>query len=522
MWDGVTPIRILLGRDGLYGLKNTDRVPLGGLLQLRNATLEDTTLRTAGGAAKLGTAIPGAPKISAAVDYFPTTGQQRTVVMASDGTLQKDDGAGGGWATLLSGLTASGAVPFFTPGGGEVLNNDRLLFYADGLNQERVMVADGASFAALTSPPADWAGTNRPSAFVIHEGYNWAFGNKNAPHLLYRSLHTNHRDFTTTRFAVPIFSGEGEYLVGGLSYKGGLLLWKFPEGAYWYDTRNADTNEWRAFKVGAGGMPGPGCCVLIEDDAIWVDPYGGVHMISATTATGSVRAQDLAYRKLGRFIPDQISREELPRANLIYYSDKQQLWLACAATGATTKNRRLILDLNNKGEVGERWSFEDRDTNEALFLRKKAGVLRPAMGDDVGQLWELDQVTRSKDGAGYTFEWWLADTDFAQRVPGWAGKLKNLHYLQALHVPLSTVSHSIEVWRDGNLRQTLAVALSGGSVSFPLTLPFTFGAEMMQVTRPRRLRGQARRLAFRGLSTVAATDISLSGLIVGVTLAGGT
>lgn len=512
----------MLGKDGLYGLKNTDRVPLGGLIQLRNATLEDGTLRTAGGAEKFGSALSGAPKILAGIDHFPTTPQQRAVVMANDGTLQKDDGAGGGWATLLSGLTVAGAVPFFTAGGGEILNNDRLLFYADGVNQERVMVGDGATFAALSAPPADWTGTNRARAFVIHEGYNWGFGNKNAPHLLYRSLNTNHRNFTSTVFAVPIFSGEGEYLVGGLSYKGGLLLWKFPEGVYWYDTRSADVNEWRAFKVGAGGMPGPGCCVLIEDDVIWIDPYGGVHMISATTATGSVRAQDLAYRKLGRFIPDNISRTRLDTANLIYYSDKQQLWLACATVGSTSKDRRLILDLNAKGEVGERWSFDDRDVNEALFLRKDTGVLRPMMGDDVGQLWKLDTVTRSKDSAGYTFEWWLADTDFAQLVPGWAGKLKNLHYLQVLHVPQSAVDHSIQVWRDGQLRQTLSVALSGGSVTLPVILPFTLGAESMQATRPRRLRGQARRLAFRGVSTVAGADVSLSGLIVGVSLAGGT
>lgn len=522
MWEGVTPIPILLGKEGLWGIKNTDRIPLGSSIVLRNATLEDNTVRTGGGAEKFGSAISGAPRLLAAIDYWPTLTQQRAVVMGSDGALQKDDGAGGGWAGLLSGLTVTGAVPSFTPGGGEILNNPRLLFYADGLNQERVMTGDGAAFAALSNPAADWTGTNRPRKFVIHEGYNWAFGNMNAPHLLYRSLNTNHQNFTGTIFAVPIFSGEGEYLVGGISYKGGLLVWKYPEGVYWYNTQDADTTQWRATKVGTGGMPGPGCCVLIEDDVVWIDPSGGIHMISATTATGSVRAQDLAYRKLGRFIPDSINREQLAQAQMIYYADKQQVWLACSATGSTAKDRRLVMDLNAKGEVGERWSFDDRDTNESLFLRKESGVLRPVMGDDVGQLWKLDRVTRSKDGAGFTFEWWLADSDFASLVPGWAGKLKNLHYLQVLHVPQASVDHSIQVWRDGKLRQTMAVSLSGGAVSFPMVLPFTFGAEMMQSTVPRRLRGQARRLSFRGISTVAGADVSLSGLVVGVSLAGGT
>ncbi len=522
MWDGVTPVKLLLGKEGLFGLKNTDRVPLGGLIVLRGATLEDNTLRTMGGAEKLGAVVTGAPQLLAAIDYWPTLAQQRTVVMGSDGQLWKDDGTGNGWVSLLAGLTVAGAVPHFTPGGGEVLGNARLLFYADGHNPERVLTANGAAFAALTAPPADWAGTNRPRAFVIHEGYNWGFGAANAPHLLYRSLNTNHQNFTGTPFAVPIFSGEGEYLSGGLSYKGGLLLWKFPEGVYWYDTRNADTTQWRAYKVGVGGMPGPDCCALTEDDVVWIDPYGGVHMVSATTATGSVRAQDLAYRKLGRYIPDNLNREQLVKANLIYYSDKQKLLLACSAVGSTAKDRCLEIDLNAKGEVGERWVPNDRDTNEALFLRKESGVLHPAMGDDVGQLWRLDRPTRAKDGAAYTFEWWLADSDFATLVPGWAGKLKNLHYLQVLHVPQSAVTHSIQVWRDGLMKQTLDVALSGGAVALPVVLPFTLGADMMQSTVPRRLLGQARRLSFRGISTVIGADISLSGLIVGVSLAGGT
>jgi len=39
-YDGVTVVEIVLGREGLWGLRNRNLVPIGGLIQLRNATLE--------------------------------------------------------------------------------------------------------------------------------------------------------------------------------------------------------------------------------------------------------------------------------------------------------------------------------------------------------------------------------------------------------------------------------------------------------------------------------------------------
>ena len=67
-WDGIRPIELLLGREGLILRRNADLIPLGALRNARNLTLEDSTLRTAGGASKLGTA-PAAVTIMAAVDY---------------------------------------------------------------------------------------------------------------------------------------------------------------------------------------------------------------------------------------------------------------------------------------------------------------------------------------------------------------------------------------------------------------------------------------------------------------------
>lgn len=520
MWDDVVEIKVVLGREGVFGLKNKDRIPLSGLIQLRNTTLEDNTLRTGPGAAKFGSAITGAPKILRAIDYWSDESTQRAVVMANNGTLYEDNGAGAGWTDItgVGALTVSGAIPHFSRGGRETTGVSTALFYSDGINQERVRRGTGA-FAAIASPAPEWTGANRPRGFLINQGYNWAWGNPSLPHHLIRSLDTAHENFTTTRFAAPIFPGheDGLYVSCSLNFKGFIIVWKFPSGVYAYDTRDADPTKWYAIHLGNAGAPGPGCACVAENDVLWIDVTGGWHLLSATQEAGSMRAEDIAYRKLNRFIPDQISRTMLTRAQLIYVADRQKAILACAAQGSTTLNRRLVLDLNNKAEVGERWTFDDRDTNECVFLRRESdNVQRLMMGDDVGQLWKLDQDARNKDGAGYTFEWWLADSDFRQMIPSLAGKKLNGAYLAVGYDPRSNASHTIRVWRDGSQKQSIVYSLSGGTNTLPLTLPITFGAETMLQTPKRRLRGGARRWAFQGVSSVTGADISLAGLLIGL------
>jgi len=58
-YDGVTVVEIVLGREGLWGLRNRNLVPIGGLIQLRNATLEDHSVRVGGGAVLVGSAFGG-------------------------------------------------------------------------------------------------------------------------------------------------------------------------------------------------------------------------------------------------------------------------------------------------------------------------------------------------------------------------------------------------------------------------------------------------------------------------------
>ena len=520
-YDGVTVVEVVAGREGLWGIRNRNLIPLGGLIELRNATLEDYTWRTGGGASKLGISFGAGISGKVAFNFWPDAATERNIVVGSDGKIWKDDGVAGAWSAIHTGLSTSGWHPFLVPGAAEASGSNRKLFYADGVNDPRYLDGDGVAMTALASPAADWTPGNvnrQPSFFVPHQGYVWAGGNKNAPNRIYRSSLIDNTSFGASPYSLPVFPGLRQRLVGGLSYKGVLLLWAYPSGLYAVDTSDPSDANWRIIQVGSPGAAGPMNMAAIEDDIMWVSPDGSWHLVSATTATGSVRAEDLTARKLGSYSREQINLSQMVDAQMLYYSNKQEIMLACSAQGQTAKTRRLHMDLNKRSEVGERWLWWDRDANECIFLRKIDETMTPVFCDTEGQLWLLDRAARVKDGAGYQFSWFLKPSDFSEVIPGWQGRKKNLRFLQLEYDARSAATHTIEIYADGDLIKTMTFTLMGSGATLPAILPFVLGTETLLVTARRRLTGQGVRIAVRGYSSGANEDVSISRVLIGLEL----
>ena len=246
-------------------------IPIGGAVTLRNITMEDHTWRTGGGASVLGVPVASGTKLMAGIDFWVDALTQRTVVVDDSGNVYKDDGTGNAWVAVASGLT-TGTVrkPQLVLGGSETTGANRKVFYCDGVNGVRRLSGDGgaASMIAIASPPADWSGTNQPLGLVVHQGYMWGFGNANSPHTLYRSLQTDHENYTTTPYSLTVFPGEGQYITAALSFKGGMIVWKFPEFAYFIDTTDPTPANWQIKRIGRAGAGGFGCPTLLEHDAV--------------------------------------------------------------------------------------------------------------------------------------------------------------------------------------------------------------------------------------------------------------
>ena len=182
---------------GLTGTRNQALIRPDQLIAARNVSFDTGTIRKMGGALKYNdTAITGDPTVIGGWDWIPSANVQRMVVVLDDGTIKKDSGAGTFPTTLASGLTVTDTVPTFVEGGKETAANNRKLFIFTGKNAVQMLDGDGATTAAIATPPADWSAANQPTCGANHEGRIWGAGNANDPHRVYYSTQTNHADFT--------------------------------------------------------------------------------------------------------------------------------------------------------------------------------------------------------------------------------------------------------------------------------------------------------------------------------------
>ena len=220
-------IELPVGSDGLTGTKNLSQAKPQQLLQATNLTYENGTLQKEGGTAlySSGAIISTGTSILAGVDWNPSEGVQRQIIVAGTGRVLRDTGGGTFPTVMVSGLNFTDTVPVFVEGGAEAQGNPRLLFLISEKNAIRTCSGDSTTMKALASGAADWTGSDQPVSGMIHEGRLWACKD----HRWYYSKTTNHKSFVSGDAGqLNVYPGEGEELVGGISFKGVIVTWKKP------------------------------------------------------------------------------------------------------------------------------------------------------------------------------------------------------------------------------------------------------------------------------------------------------
>ena len=503
---------LVIGVDGFTGTKNHAVVTPSQLLTAENITYENGTLQKEGGSAKYNsTTISGSPAVLGGWDWFPSSGTQRLIVFLSDGDLKKDTGGGDFTVDLKTGLTTTNVVPVFIEGGKEAAANNRKLFLFTGLNVVQVLSADGSTTSNIANPPSDWTGSYQPTTGCIHENRLWGAGNDNDPHRVYASLPANHEDFTTTALNLAIFPGEGEKIVQIISFKGLLVVFKYPKGIYLVDTSNSDTDEWRVSKHSTtiGGVSPLGG-VLIDDDILFIDHTASFYLISAITEFGNIGSRNLSdIAQYDVFIRDEINLSELPRTQSIYYVAKRIAMFTAASSG-TTYDRRLNVDFNRIQLP--RFSTSTKDTNRSIWLRKDAnGVLRPTTGDSSGFVWTLDQDTRSVAGSGFNAIFQTPHLDLSHLDPALGIIEKNGKFLELVVEPKGNWDLSVDVLWDDVVFQTISFSMG---VSGSTLGAFVLGTDKLSgsnlINKRKRLEGSGRRLSLIGRNSGDGQDFSIA------------
>ena len=513
---------IPLGYGGLTGSKNLATILPHQLLDATNITYEEGTIRKEGGSVKYNSAaISGTPKILGGWDWIPSSGVQRMIVYTDDGELLKDTGSGDFTVTLDTALNTD-VIPMFVAGGKEAAANNRKLFMFNGKNAVQVLSGDGATTADLSTPPADWTGNNQPLFGLVHEGRLWGGGNLNDPHRLYYSTTADHEDVSGGG-TISVFPGEGEYLVGAVSFKGVIVAFKYPTGIYVIDTTDPTIANWKVSRltqhIGAAGSRG---ITLIDNDILFLDTAGNFQLVSGIQEFGNLGSRNLSQiAEMGTFIRENVNLNRLKYVKAIYYPTKREAHFALARSGSIVNDARLVIDFNNLQLP--RFRFSTKDVAESLWLRQETDS-RPRLicGDDAGFVWKLDDETRSRDGLGYVGSIQTPHTDLSFVDPGTpalATRRKEGKFLEIIVAPLGNWDLSADILWDGVLVDTITFSMghTGASLGdFELDTDVLTGSQVL--SKKKRITGGGRRFSVIFRNSGAGEDFALAGAYLHFTM----
>lgn len=284
-------------------------------------------------------------------DWWPDAATHRVIGYFEDGSIRKDTFGTGTFATTLAtGVTVAATKTIqFVEAGKEVAANARKLFMFMGPDTAPAFLSgDGATTSAFTATAADWAAaTDKPTCGALHSSRLWAAGNANDPHRVYYSTTTNHSDFTGAGSgSLSIFPGEGQRIVALASFRGLLVVWKYPFGVYLVDTTDPTITNWKIARVtlDVGGVSPNGWC-MVENRIVFINLHGHLFSLEAVQDFGSVAINDLtALAGQENFTWQQFSflPSKLKVANLVYFGPRKEVHIM------TYQTNYLIMDLNDE------------------------------------------------------------------------------------------------------------------------------------------------------------------------------
>lgn len=509
--DTLIPLRFPCGQGGMNRSKNFALYPETDLPMAESITTEGGTWRKEGGATKINTVTLGSGlSVLGAYDFWsgaspsvPETiaclSSGNVVAIALDGSIK----------TILTGFGTG--FPVFQEGWD---GSAKALYFLNGEGPIRVYTG-GSSASSIPKPNLDWGvGANGyPKGLAQHRARMFAYGMPGRPHDIFGSIATNHGDFASPEnFRQEAGPGVGDGIVCGFSWRKQLYLIKRPFGVYLMNDTDPNIAGWEIdILTDALGMAGHGGFVKVDDDVLIFGCDGFFYSLNQVQNQGEQSTTPILPLETSDFLKDELNTARLDLVQMVWYGNKRQIMIAAPGIGSTVNNRRIIGDVQMPGRIKVQYSR--RDVCPALFMRRATvtSSLRPAIGDDNGVLWDLDTVTRAKDGAGYRGQF---ETPPRTCFDGGSRK-GNLQYLDVLFAQKGSYDLNVEIHRDGKLSETKTFSQqsAGGAVGSVSYDSDVLGGVTI-ANRRHRVGGDATRVKLIGYNDIAGQDFSIQDLVV--------
>lgn len=389
-----------------------------------------------------------------------------------------------------------------------------------------------ASVHRIARPHPDW-GSSQPTAGFLLEGRMAAI----LGHFLYISARGDHEDFLSQPLAFPVYTGKGEGVIAGISWRQQGWLFKRPRGIYRVDCSDLDPELWQVHEhTDAVGIAGPMALTLIQgatdtqffDDVIFAAPDGSHHRLSKVGAyqEGDVNAASISEATYGKFIRENVDTSRLHFCQAIYFDAIEEVQFAVTPKGGAVNSMRLKANIKRLPEFGVRYHHSTFPECEALALKRDTdGIRRPIAGGTGGFVRKLHENVYSDAGVAYTSEWWTADDNFRSKGQAYERGKKNYHHLIVEGLAVGDWTMFIEVYIDGVRQPTILEASMRGKDATALVLDEgNFDEEHLDSRKPvfvaLRLRGRGNRIALRGYVSTTGQYFRISQVQIGFSPAG--
>lgn len=514
MAQDLTAVELIAGQGGLNRMQNLALLPKTDLAWVESLTVENVTWQKMAGATPYNSA-PLPAGLASIWDFFNKDFTQEQIAWLSDGQAVVVDQAGVIQKTLYAGTPAP--LPWLVEG--FVDTATKALFFLNGIDVPRYYANDGATAlvsAPISLPSDDWPFPGAQPTMAFQHGFRLVAVGGPDPHRVYLSSPRSHDKFGASvgdSVSLNVYPGQGQKLVGGLSFREKGYLWKYPRGIYGIDDSDTNIANWKTpLLTPAVGMAGPGCVCAVEDDVIFLDADGYFHALSAVQTQSQETVPTLFSRETDDFIRTQLNLNALDLTRSVYYSRKRLLIFAVPAAGSSIANRYLLIDFNLPS--GPRLLWSSRDECPALAVRRENRTQEPIVGDATGTIWRLDRTARNKGGAGYRSQYEVP----AQALCEGGIRRMNLYELEVIFRPTGDYDLTLEVHKmtkDGTDVETLDFSMQTfgvpiGSMSFD---PDVLAGTTIQTAR-RRLHGDANYLKLIGYNNEADQTFSVMDMIV--------
>ncbi len=277
------------------------------------------------------------------------------------------------------------------------------------------------------------------------------------------SLAIANTTFDTAPPTYSVFPGEGDGIISAYVYRGLLFLFKKPFGVYIIDGRDPDTANWTVTKYSdAFGVGSPHAVIQILSDLVGANSMGSITSLQASDSFGDFDAGDvLQNAKVEEYIRSETNFVGIPYSQSVYYPEKKIAYFTAQSTTDLVRDRIIAIDV---GRDNSRISLVTKDQPNCMGMRKDSqGISRPMYGDQSGYVYLMDQNTYNVNNTPYIGEFQTAYTDFGQVSQDFAGKNKIFDFLEVNYVPTGNNNFSVDVYIDGDYRQTLTFAQKFGT-----------------------------------------------------------